>query len=217
MTQFRIPGCTCFIAGDDFEFGTLARHRSWSPRALERFALGQPAVVPDPSAPPVSSAATAAVTQAETIDPDIEALDLAPTARSGAYALKKAHPTVSFTSGRRDKADQAHAMAGNVVSNRKWIEQTYTKSAASKRCQQWVDDNLQATSKGEIAAGLLSVMNALSDSQLALFSKHLAGQAFDVQPVEADAEAIKATIRSLPGLGKFLDREGGLVRWHAQF
>jgi hypothetical protein len=34
-----------------------------------------------------------------------------------------------------------------------------------------------------------------------------------VQPVEKDAEKIKKTIRSLPGLGKFLDVEGGLVRW----
>jgi len=28
--------------------------------------------------------------------------------------------------------------------------------------------------------------------------------------------SIKATIRKLPGLGKFLDHEGGLVRWHVQ-
>ena len=34
---------------------------------------------------------------------------------------------------------------------------------------------------------------------------------------EKDAEAIKKTIRGLDGLDKFLDKEGGLVRWHAQF
>ncbi len=34
---------------------------------------------------------------------------------------------------------------------------------------------------------------------------------------DEDAEAIKKTIRGLSGLDKFLDTEGGLVRWHAQF
>jgi hypothetical protein len=48
-------------------------------------------------------------------------------------------------------------------------------------------------------------------------SRHLSGDAFDVQPVEDNADAIKQTIRKLPGLQLFLDREGGLVRWHAQF
>jgi len=71
-----------------------------------------------------SPPAAAAVTE-DTSDPQIEALDLAVTARIAAYALKKAHPSVKFTSGRRDKADQADAMANKVVKNRKWIEQTY--------------------------------------------------------------------------------------------
>jgi hypothetical protein len=38
-----------------------------------------------------------------------------------------------------------------------------------------------------------------------------------VQPVETDADAIKKSIRELEGIGKFLEKEGGLVRWHAQF
>jgi hypothetical protein len=41
--------------------------------------------------------------------------------------------------------------------------------------------------------------------------------AFDVQPVTQDADAIKKSIRALAGLDKFLEMEGGLVRWHAQF
>ena len=49
-------------------------------------------------------------------------------------------------------------------------------------------------------------------------SKHFSGEAFDVQPVPGSkGEAIKAAIRKLPGLVKFLEAEGGLVRWHAQF
>ena len=68
-----------------------------------------------------------------------------------------------------------------------------------------------------IAAGLVSVFDRATDAELGKLSKHLSGDAFDVQPVDKDAESIKKTIRGLPGLGKFLDVEGGLVRWHVQF
>jgi len=33
--------------------------------------------------------------------------------------------------------------------------------------------------------------------------------------VTQNAEAIKADIRALPGLNKFLEKEAGHVRWHA--
>jgi hypothetical protein len=150
-------------------------------------------------------------------DAEIEVLNLAGTARKAAYALKKAHPSIKFTSGRRNKSDQARAMASNVVRNRKWIEQTYASSELRRKCQEWVDNNPEKKTQAEIEEGLLSVLNAASDAELGKFSKHLSGGAFDVQPVEKDAEAIKRTIRGLPGLDKFLDTEGGLVRWHVQF
>lgn len=153
------------------------------------------------------------------LDPAIEALELADNARSAAYALKRAHPSIVFTSGRRNKADQARAMAGNVAKNRQWIVQTYKASALRARCQQWVDEHPEKVSAADIAAGLLSVFDGADDAALGGFSKHLSGEAFDVQPVlqEPQASAIKATIRALPGLQLFLDKEGGLVRWHAQF
>jgi hypothetical protein len=150
-------------------------------------------------------------------DPEIEALNLAATARAAAYALKKAHPAVKFTSGRRNKADQARAMAGNVVKNRKWIEETYSNTPLRKKCQDWVDDHPDKKTKTEIAQGLLSVFDSVTDAELGTISKHLSGMAFDVQPVTTDAAKIKETIRGLAGLHKFLDKEGGLVRWHAQF
>lgn len=151
------------------------------------------------------------------IDPAIEVLNLRGNAKQGAYALKKAHPAVKFTSGRRGKADQARAMASNVVQNPKWIEQTYRTTPISQACQKWVDDNPHKKTQDEIAAGLLSVFNAHTDDEVAKISKHLSGDAFDVQPVDKDAEAIKKTIRGLTGLEKFLEKEGQLVRWHAQF
>ena len=61
------------------------------------------------------------------------------------------------------------------------------------------------------------MLNAATDSQLAMLSKHLSGDAFDVQPVDTDAAAIKKTIRGLKGLDRFMEKEGGLIRWHAQF
>jgi len=165
------------------------------------------------AAPPADSGVAALPAN----DTEIEALNLAETARSAAYALKKAHPSVKFTSGRRSKEDQARAMASNVVNNRKWIEQTYANSTLRKRCQEWVDNNPSKKTQAEIADGLVSVFNTVTDADLGKFSKHLSGEAFDVQPVDKDADAIKKTIRGLAGLGKFLDTEGGLVRWHAQF
>jgi hypothetical protein len=164
-----------------------------------------------------SGAAAAAATSSAGIDPEIEALNLTGSARKGAYTLKKKHPAVKFTSGRRQKEDQARAMAQNVVKKRSWIGNTYYPTRVSKACQKWVDDNPTKLTQAEIAAGLLSVLNGYSDAQLSGLSKHLSGEAFDVQPVEVDADAIKKTIRGLKGLHRFLEKEDGLIRWHAQF
>ena len=161
--------------------------------------------------PPAAAATT------PTTDADIEALNLADTARKAAYELKKKFPAVTFTSGRRDKSGQASAMASNVVLNRTWIQETYVKSDAREACQKWVNDNKDKKTKAEIAAGLEGVLDKLTDAQLAGLSKHLSGEAFDVQPVKTDADKIKDAIRNLTGLSKFLDQEGGLERWHAQF
>src|SRR6202030_41337 len=107
---------------------------------------------------------------------------LADTAKKPAYERKKAHPSVTFTSGFRTKDDQARAMAGNVVKNRTWIQETYIQSTARDKCQKWVDDNPDEKTAEEIQVGLKSVMDDLTDNQLNLLSKHLSGEAFDVQP-----------------------------------
>ena len=151
------------------------------------------------------------------IDVEIEKLDLAPAAKTAAHELKRLHPGVVFTSGRRDKVAQARAMASNVVKKRKWIVETYKESVARAACQKWVDDHPAAATQAEIQEGLLSVFNSLTAEQLGRLSKHLSGNAFDVQPVDQDAAAITASIRGLKDLDLFLDREGGLERWHAEF
>jgi hypothetical protein len=164
-----------------------------------------------------AASVAAAVEAPPASDPAIDGLDLAAMARAAAYALKKAHPAVAFTSGRRSKEEQARAMAGNVVQNRKWIEQTYASSTLRTKCQEWVDANTDKKTAAQIAEGLVSVFDTFADADLGKFSKHLSGAAFDVQPVDKDADEVKKTIRGLPGLSKFLDQEGGLVRWHAEF
>ena len=175
--------------------------------------------MPDPNVLPAetqNSIANDKEKPAET-DSAIEALQLSAVARIAAYVLKKKHPNIIFTSGRRDRAAQAHAMAANVVLNRNWIRETYLPSTACARCQDWLDSNPAKITREDIAAGLRGVLAAVSDSDLARLSKHLSGDAFDVQPVKADADAIKQTLNSLPGKTKFLEREGGLLRWHVQF
>lgn len=148
----------------------------------------------------------------------IEPLELATNAHEAALLLSGHFPTVRYTSGRRGVADQARAMAQNVAKNRKWIGATYVPTSESQRLQLWVSRNPQADTVAEIAAGLQSIMEGWSDAEKAHLSKHFSGQAFDVQPVSGTAGTpIKARIRQLPQLQKFLEREGGLVRWHAQF
>lgn len=150
-------------------------------------------------------------------DPTIERLDLDATARRAAYELKRQFRSVVFTSGRRSRDEQAGAMAQNVVRNRAWIRETYAKHSISEACQKWVDEHPSAATRADIKAGLLSVFSDYTDAELTTLSKHLSGRAFDVHPVEQDAAAIKQAIRSLNGVTKFLEHEGGLVIWHVQF
>lgn len=146
-------------------------------------------------------------------------LDLAEPALTGAIMLKKKHPQIVFTSGRRGVVDQARAMASNVVHNRRWIEETYRDTPERRALQSWVDTHPMADTRDELQAGFMAVMRDWTDAQKGRLSKHFNGLAFDVQPLSAgpQATAIKASIRGLPGLTKFLEKEGGLIRWHAQF
>jgi hypothetical protein len=152
-------------------------------------------------------------------DPAIEALDLKPKAKAAATALKQAFPSISFTSGKRgDVSDQARAMAGNVVSNRNWITETYADKTLAARLQRWLDDNPDAKTKDAIAKGLAEVMSTWTEAERGRLSAHFSGEAFDVRPQTDKADDIKAKAQSLAKEkgGKFLEKEGGLVRWHFQ-
>src|SRR5947199_10735353 len=92
---------------------------------------------------------------------NIASFNLSPKARKAAEQLLKEYPDIVFTSGRRDLAGQANAMAGNVVKKRDWIEKTYKANEASKACQKWVDDHPEAKTQKEIAAGLWETLRAV--------------------------------------------------------
>jgi hypothetical protein len=148
----------------------------------------------------------------------IDDLDLAGSAKAGAAALLALHPNVVFTSGRRNIAQQASAMAGNVAVRRGWIKDTYAASPERDSLQDWIDAHPAATTKQAIAAGLTTTMNGWSDAQKARLSRHFSGQAFDVRPVAGAAgDAIKADMKNLADRRKFFDTEGGLTIWHVDF
>ena len=146
---------------------------------------------------------------------DFAELDLAEYAKGAEKTLAIGFPDVVFTSGRRTVVQQANAMAGNVVANRRWIEQTYKASTERDTLQKWVDDNPSATTRAAICAGLGGILATWTDGRKARFSRHFAGLAFDVRPTD-DAK-LKAAIQALPNLVKFLDQEAGITIRHAEF
>ena len=149
----------------------------------------------------------------------LERLDLIEPAKSVVLELMKLCPEIMFTSGRRNRQQQAISMAENVMENRNWIGQTYVQSAASLLCQKWVNEHPVAT-REEIAAGLEEELEELTDDDVAHLSKHLKGLAFDVKPVSGiEGKKIREAIQTVVARhgGKFLEREGGLIRWHVQF
>jgi hypothetical protein len=180
------------------------------PKKAAKKSARRPARAPARKAAPGGAAAMAAAAS-------ISDLGLIEYAKSGAQKLRDKYPNTVFTSGRRNVQKQADAMAGNVVRNRKWIQQTYRASPQRDALQKWVDDHPAATTKATISAGLKGIMDGWTDDQRGRFSKHFGGLAFDVKPVSQDADKIKSFIRALPHLHKFLESEGGLTIWHADF
>lgn len=194
----------------------IALQQSVGNRALTEL-MRQPAATGPAAAP--AAAPPAATPAADASDPAVDALDLQPKAKAAANKLKKKFPAISFTSGRRDEvSEQASAMAGNVVSNRNWITETYKDKTLAAKLQKWLDDNPKATKKDEIAKGLADTMSTWTDTEKGKLSAHFTGEAFDIQPQTDKAAEIKAEVDSLAKKdgGQFLEKEGGLVRWHVQ-
>ena len=172
------------------------------------------------AAPPASATTPPA---APASYPEIDALDLQPKAKNVATELKKKYSQISFTSGKRDADAQASAMAANVVQDRTGYLGTYKATDLAKQLQDWVDKHPEAKTQADIAKGLKSVMDTWSNKDLLQLSKHLTGEAFDMQPIESDKQAAdikkdaKAWAQKEGGEGSdFLEKEGKLTRWHTQ-
>lgn len=149
----------------------------------------------------------------------LDELQLVGRAQMAAEDLLAAFPDVVFTSGRRTLEEQAQAMASNIIFNRFWVPQTYTDSLASRACHRWVLAHPSVRDKDGISAGLFGVLSVIPLEDLSHLSLHLSGQAFDVEPVGGiDGGKIAAFMHELADKygGVFLEREGGLVRWHFQ-
>lgn len=152
----------------------------------------------------------------------IDQMRLNPTAKAGAVILKERCPYVVFTSGRRDRHAQARIMAENSIGERQWVSHTYLHAADF---QTWLDLHPEAQTVEQIAHGFSHILAAMPDDDLEKLSRHCSGNAFDVLPLIRDAKGtpteegqmVLLVIRQLPGLDKLLTKEGGKVRWHAQF
>ena len=105
----------------------------------------------------------------------IEEMQLAPIAEEAARLLLRKHPNVQFTSGRRDIAQQAHAMAANIVAlhDRKWIGKTYLAGA---KLQAWVDSHPTAVTVEQITTGLVTTMNAVKGADRGVARSECAGR-----------------------------------------
>lgn len=166
----------------------------------------------------------------------LDEMQLAPVARAGAQVLldRFGPEVVAFTSGYRTLEAQATVMAKNVVRNRRWIEETYTRRdhpsfGVGLVLQASVDAHVEWTTAEALTAGLHELLATLPNGRL--ISYHCwqqdgrpASLAFDLKPLETEAGTLTLIgsevwlmILGLLGLDTALRREGGLRIWHAQF
>jgi hypothetical protein len=136
-----------------------------------------------------------------------------------ATELLRRFPDAELTSGKRDLKEQAAAMATNVLKERGWIGATYKPSPVSQALHAWALEKRHVRVKGDLAFGLLDMMRRFTPFELGKLSLHLTGEAFDVRPMNtARGMSLKKYLAEAAADkgGKFLEREGGLIRWHWQ-
>lgn len=153
----------------------------------------------------------------------IPQLHLTPNARRGAEWVLARHPSIRFTSGRRDVLDQAEVMAGNVVRyGRQWVAQTYRTSPLIDTLTEWLHRHDGIRDTNTIAHGFYDCLLACHSGELTRLSRHLTGDAWDAAwPGDEVGMAIVQDIREhMPTeyqLDKVLDREGSMRIIHVQF
>lgn len=146
---------------------------------------------------------------------DVADLGLRGDALSVAKEFHEEFPSAKLTSGRRSIVQQAHAMAVNVTEDPRWIDDTYVESPAKDALLDWLHEN-QSEKLEEIYVGFLKVLQRLSPDELAHLSMHLSGDAFDVEPDENEEIDRWLEQKAVDLGGKYLRKEGKLVRRHWQ-
>lgn len=148
----------------------------------------------------------------------LDALHLSLTMARCAQALLDVYPSVVYLSGRRDLDAQAHAMACQVATDRRWIGKTYLHAAL---LQTAVEFHPECTTVEQIQELLRQTMRGMSDEELAHVSDHLAGNAVDLLPMEDGdgqftpvGQQVYTWIHNCPETKSFLTREGGKTIWH---
>lgn len=152
----------------------------------------------------------------------IDQLNLAPNARKGAIWAKQRHPTLVFTSGRRDVRDQARVMAQNCVRyGREWLWETYKQTRIIRTLSRWLDQHPDAVAAPQIAEGFYEALLAHHAGELATLSRHLTGDAWDAQWPGEEGDAIAKDIEmNMPAeyfLEKIITQEGRHRVIHCQF
>lgn len=160
----------------------------------------------------------------------IQELRLSPTAERAARLVLERHPEAVFTSGRRDLADQARAMAQNAVAfGATWLNDTYKNKRIVNHLMTYMEENPEHCRDAKVLGH--HFYEQLQEHFAGEYAKfpHLRGDAFDIRYPRLknglynrpDGDKIMATIRTLPEHGIPLewvtDQEGKLVVIHAQF
>lgn len=159
----------------------------------------------------------------------IEDMHLSTNAKRAAQLVLSHHPTVVFTSGRRDVRGQARAMAVNTIRyGVGWLGQTYKNQDMVRSLEEWMEQHVdQTASEKLLTEGFYQTLMDTQSGQLAQFP-HCRGDAFDIQcpryeSGQIDEPAtlrIQHTIEMLPielGLQLILTREGAHRIIHSQY
>lgn len=150
----------------------------------------------------------------------IDALNLAPVMEQRARELQTLFPEVAYLSGRRGRADQAHAMAANIVAtgDRRWVAKTYKNPA---ELQTRLDYRPEAKTLNQIEAVLYEGLLSMTEDEFAKLSDHAGGHAVDLAPLEDETGmptkqgcAVIQWIERCPDTKWFTTREGKAKRWH---
>jgi hypothetical protein len=152
----------------------------------------------------------------------LDQLRLAPRAKTGAVLLNERFPDIQFTSGLRDTRAQARVMASNQLRKPFWIKNTYIHG---RDLQQLIDaQGPQLLTQVALQEFIQNWLESRSVEDLAGFSRHLGGYAFDIKPIvdhKGDTTAlgfdVLAFVHTVVLPEKFLQWEGGLQVWHLQF